>query len=150
MAHYWPKWNKFYLFYFIVYFLCLFWYTAEVLVVADIPMSVHFYLQPPLAKSCWICCSNKPCTLFIHASSDLQLWAHIFTGYCMCVCLWEFCYNPWWVAMLGLTPRTFPGIDDATLSTDETQKVETVVNSLMDSTATSLGQSTVLSQGIIH
>lgn len=52
--------------------------------------------------------------------------------------------------MLGLNPRTFPGIDDATLSTDETQKVETVVNSLMDSTATSLGQSTVLSQGIIH
>ena len=52
--------------------------------------------------------------------------------------------------MHGLTPETFPGIDDASLSTNETQKVETVVNSLMDSTATSLGQSTVLSQGITH
>lgn len=53
-------------------------------------------------------------------------------------------------ALTGLKPKPFPGIDDATLSTDETQKVETVVNSLLDSTATSLGQSTVLSQGIIH
>lgn len=52
--------------------------------------------------------------------------------------------------MHGLTPETFPGIDDASLSTDETQKVEAVVNSLLDSTATSLGQSTVLSQGIGH
>lgn len=52
--------------------------------------------------------------------------------------------------MHGLNLKSFPGTDDATLSTDETQKVETVVNSLMDSTATSLGQSIVLSQGIIH
>lgn len=52
--------------------------------------------------------------------------------------------------MHGLNPKTFSRIDDATLSTDETQKVETVVKSLLDSTATSLGQSTVLSQGIIN
>ena len=43
--------------------------------------------------------------------------------------------------------KIFLGVDDAILSNDETKKVESVLNSITDNVATSLGQSTMLSQG---
>lgn len=41
----------------------------------------------------------------------------------------------------------FLGVDDAIPSNDETKKVDSVLNSITDDVATSLGQSTMLSQG---